>query len=48
MLGGCLKFSVAFVIAFIVTVSLVFGALLILGKCAGPPSPEQQLIRYWE
>jgi hypothetical protein len=43
VIGGCLKFSVAFVIAAILGFGVVLFAIVLLGQCAGPPTPEQQL-----
>lgn len=44
MLWGCIKFIVAFAMFFVVGVGIVLGGIVLLGKCVGPPPPDQQLM----
>jgi len=44
VLWGCIKFFVAYAVFFVAGVGIVLGGIIILGKCVGPPPPEQQVL----
>ncbi|MFP5329842.1 MAG: hypothetical protein ACLGHC_06880 [Alphaproteobacteria bacterium] len=44
VLSGCVKFILAYAVFFVLGVGIVLGAIIVLGKCVGPPTPEQQLL----